>query len=94
MTIMNYTNGRAWIGGELGRGAPVSERTWAVFLEQGMPHGTVGDSPIICTIAVGEWLRRRAMGEPPGGVGSDTPPRTDPPAPRKRGRPRKHRPNP
>ena len=93
MAIKNHKDGRAWIGEELGRGGPVSEKTWARFMEQGMPHGTVGESPVICTIAVGEWLRLRATGTTTGGEGKDSAKGPESTAPRKRGRPRKHWPN-
>jgi len=92
MAILIVRDAKVWLAEMLGRSGSISQPTWEALLEQGMPIGEVGASPIVSTEAVEEWLQRRAVVRTRQENGREAnPPSDDQSVPKKRGRPRKYR---
>jgi hypothetical protein len=58
--ILNLQQTRHWLGRQLGRIGPVSEKTWRVLRAQGIPVGNIGDSEFCSTEALEKWLEEMA----------------------------------
>ena len=88
MTIKNIQDGKQWLGAKLGR-TNVSDKTWRKLKDQGLPVGLLAGSQFISTEAVEAWLEAQA-GSPMVPTPSSSTRAVPSPAPRRRGRPRKH----
>jgi hypothetical protein len=91
VAILNMDKSRAYIGKAMGREKPISERTWALLREQGVPVGRIGNSEFCSSEALDKWLEARAA--TPFQASMNPVPTPNVPAgpqPQRRGRPKKH----